>query len=300
MLDRVRGGSANNFALQNPPIHVEDYSMTLAPFLASLLLLLISLASPASATDWPPVPQPKPVRLQATAEKSVPFIPIPRIRPDDEARKAPAPVATPAPDVPQQRGWPAEVVAAGRAECGKLLAGLPLTYTPLDPIGDQGGCGAPAPILITAVAGVALMPPATQTCDMGQALARWIDHSVKPAARDLLQTEITVIHTATSYYCRRRNNSATGKMSEHSKANGLDLSGFSFARQTKVAVDGNWGQGLGDAAGQPGGGGNFLDTIRKSACTHFTTVLGPGSDPYHGDHFHIDVLRRKNDYRICQ
>lgn len=297
MLDRATGGSLSNFALQNPPIHVEDYPMNLASFLASLLLL-VSFASPAGAADRPPVPQPKPVRLQATAEKSTPVIPIPRVRPDDETRKPEPPVAPATPETIVQAGWPAEVVAAARAECSKLLAGLPLTYTPLDPIGDQGGCGAPAPILITAVAGIAVTPPATQTCDMGQALARWIDESVTSAARDLLQTEITVIHTATSYYCRRRNNSTTGKMSEHSKANGLDLSGFSFAQQGRVAVDGTWG--LAEAAGQPGGGGNFLDTIRKSACTYFTTVLGPGSDPYHGDHFHIDVLRRKNDYRICQ
>ncbi len=300
MLDQTTGETSGNFALQNPPIRVEEYLMTAAPLLASLLLV-VSIAGPAGAVDRPPVPQPKPVRLQATAEKTVPAIPIPRVRPDDEARKPVPPAAPAATETVEQTGWPADVVASARAECRKLLDGLPLTFTPLDPIGDQGGCGAPAPILITAVAGVALTPPATQTCDMGQALARWIDGSVKPAARDMLQSEITVIHTATSYYCRRRNNSAAGKMSEHSKANGLDLSGFSFARQTKVAVDGSWGQGLADAADQPaGGGGNFLDTIRKSACAHFTTVLGPGSDPYHGDHFHIDVLRRKNDYRICQ
>ena len=46
--------------------------------------------------------------------------------------------------------------------------------------------------------------------------------------------------------------------------------------------------------------GSFLEDIRKAACPHFTTVLGPGSDPYHGDHFHVDVLQRKGGYRICQ
>ena len=30
------------------------------------------------------------------------------------------------------------------------------------------------------------------------------------------------------------------------------------------------------------------------ACGDFTTVLGPGADVYHGDHFHLDVLMRKN------
>jgi hypothetical protein len=44
----------------------------------------------------------------------------------------------------------------------------------------------------------------------------------------------------------------------------------------------------------------FLKQVRKEACASFTTVLGPGSDPYHGDHFHVDALQRKNGFRICQ
>ena len=241
---------------------------------AALACLLLCHAIPALAAEGPPIPKPRP-----------------------ERGLAPPPPSPP--EAVEEAGWPDDVVAEARAQCEKLLAGLPLTYTPLAPIGNQGGCGAPAPILITAVAGVALKPAATQTCDMGAALAGWIAGSVKPAAEEMLQARVTVIHTGTSYNCRRRNNSPTGKMSEHSKANGLDLAGFSFATDRTMAADGNWGQGLAVGAGLPEGG-SFLDTIRKSACTSFTTVLGPGSDASHGDHFHLDVLRRKNDYRICQ
>ena len=260
----------------------------------SLASLALCLALPALAAEGPPVPKPRPERAVAPPRADAPVIPVPRLRPDEDVRTPP-----PAPQAAELLDWPEEMVAEARAQCATRLAGLPVTYTPLDPIGKLGGCGAPAPILITAVAGVALSPPATQTCDMGAALAGWIMNSVKPAAAEKLGTEITIIHTATSYNCRYRNNGASGKMSEHSKANGLDLSGFSFARDKRVAVEGSWGEGLADAVGLSSGG-SFLDTIRKSACTYFTTVLGPGSDPYHGDHFHLDALRRKNDYRICQ
>jgi hypothetical protein len=192
-------------------------------------------------------------------------------------------------------------VTDGRAACKSLLAGLAVTYKSLDPIGEAGGCGAPAPIEITAVDGVTLTPPATETCAMAAALAAWIKDDVQPAARKRLGTEVTEIRTATSYACRRRNNGSSGKMSEHSKANALDMSGFTFAKTKDVTVGGkdNWGEGLLGAVGLSKGG-SFLDDIRKSACRHFTTVLGPGSDPYHGDHFHVDVLQRKGDYRICQ
>jgi len=36
------------------------------------------------------------------------------------------------------------------------------------------------------------------------------------------------------------------------------------------------------------------------ACARFTTVLGPGSDGYHEDHIHVDLMERHSGYRICQ
>jgi Extensin-like protein C-terminus len=35
-------------------------------------------------------------------------------------------------------------------------------------------------------------------------------------------------------------------------------------------------------------------------CARFSTVLGPGSDGYHEDHIHLDLMERHNNYRICQ
>jgi hypothetical protein len=40
--------------------------------------------------------------------------------------------------------------------------------------------------------------------------------------------------------------------------------------------------------------------VLHSACTRFSTVLGSGSDWYHEDHIHLDVMERRNNYRICQ
>jgi Extensin-like protein C-terminus len=42
------------------------------------------------------------------------------------------------------------------------------------------------------------------------------------------------------------------------------------------------------------------EAVLHSACTRFSTVLGPGSDWYHEDHIHLDVMERRNNYRICQ
>ncbi|MCA1776908.1 MAG: extensin family protein [Loktanella sp.] len=40
--------------------------------------------------------------------------------------------------------------------------------------------------------------------------------------------------------------------------------------------------------------------IREESCKIFSTVLGPGSDPAHDNHFHFDIRQRDGDYRICQ
>jgi hypothetical protein len=39
-----------------------------------------------------------------------------------------------------------------------------------------------------------------------------------------------------------------------------------------------------------------------AACGWFTTILGPGSDPAHADHLHVDIQQHGSSdrYRICQ
>lgn len=277
-------------------------------FLAAFLLAL-----PLQALAEGAVPKPKlrPAQAKEGASEAA-IIPIPKLRPSQ--KPAPIPETPPAaaeeekpeveepPTPPSRNGsWSADEVAAARRECQTLLQGIEIEYKPLDPIGRSGGCGAPAPVAVTRVAGVALSPPATLTCPMAAALHNWITEAVQPAARKRLRTEVTEIRAATSYACRRRNNSSSGKMSEHARANALDMAGFSFSTEGKnVAVGGsNWGEGLLASLGLSRGG-SFLNEIRAAACPRFTTVLGPGSDPYHGDHFHVDVLKRKGGYRICQ
>lgn len=227
--------------------------------------------------------------------------------PSQEERLIPIPRQKPANLVPQLAlpgwpaaggGWPAGTVKVERASCARLLAGKSIAWSPLAPIGREGGCGAAAPVEVAAIDGVTLMPSATLTCAMAAALHDWITGAVQPAARKDLGTQVTVIHTASSYACRLRNNRASGKLSEHGRANALDMAGFSFARTKDVAVADGWGGFLRKIGFSRKG--NFLEDIRGAACTHFTTVLGPGSDSYHGDHFHVDVLQRRNGWRVCK
>ena len=194
--------------------------------------------------------------------------------------------------------WPAVKVAAAQKACRSKLAGLDIRFDAMAPIGQDGGCGTPGAILINSIAGVAIDPPAEANCDLAEALHAWIAWSVKPAAQEHLGKTLTVVHNASAYACRRRNNSASGKMSEHAYANALDISTLGFDDNSSTNIKGDWSGlkqliGLSDKSA-------FLQRIRRDACIRFTTVLGPGSDPYHGDHFHIDRAQRRNGFRICQ
>ena len=45
---------------------------------------------------------------------------------------------------------------------------------------------------------------------------------------------------------------------------------------------------------------DLRESVLHSMCTLFMTVLGPGSDGYHEDHIHLDLMERHNNYKICQ
>jgi hypothetical protein len=219
----------------------------------------------------------------AVAEGSGNGIPIPRPKPQRPAKA----------DI-----WPEATILAEVASCRKILNGLDISWKPLKPIGQPGGCGAPAPVEVSRVDGAAIKPPAVLTCKMAAALHEWVSGSVQPAAKSSSGTTVATIHNAASYVCRSRNNVSGAKLSEHAKANAFDMSGFSFATGKGSSVGDGWGGLLSKAGLSPGG--TFLDKIRSEACATFTTVLGPGSDPYHGTHFHVDILQRKGGYRVCQ
>lgn len=265
------------------PCHCLNFAGNRAMRLAITLILLLS-GAPVLAEGVSP------------SQDGARAIPIPRPKPEDLLGRKPE---QPPPKWQADSGnWPRDEVKEARAACASLLSGRDITFSPQAPLGKQGGCGTPAPVEVSAVAGVTLSPPAIVTCSMAAKLHDWVSGVVQPAAQKKLKTRVTGIITASSYACRRRNNSSSGKLSEHGHANALDMSGFTFVKSKDVTVEAGWGGVLRKIGLSKQGG--FLDAARDGACQHFSTVLGPGSDAYHGDHFHVDAIARKNDYRICK
>jgi hypothetical protein len=138
---------------------------------------------------------------------------------------------------------------------------------------------------------VSFSPPATLACPIVSALDQWLSNSVQPAAMRWFGTPVAEITQISAYSCRGMNGNPRARISEHSFGNALDIAAFTLADGRKVTVKGGW-RGLPEEQG-------FLRDIQASACDQFTTVLAPGSDAFHYDHFHLDLMRRGSGHRAC-
>jgi hypothetical protein len=134
---------------------------------------------------------------------------------------------------------------------------------------------------------IAVNPGSYLRCPMAEQLAIWI--RTETASRvAVLGAALQAVETYDDFSCRGRNRQTTGKLSEHGKGNAVDVRGFTLADGRFVALT--------DVHVSK----EMREALRASACARFTTVLGPGSDGYHEEHIHFDMLERRNGYRICQ
>lgn len=152
---------------------------------------------------------------------------------------------TPRPPQPQPdpNVWPAAEVAKELARCNQLLRGLDVVARPVPQIREHS-CGAPAPLELISVGQspqVSFSPPVTVTCDMVAALHKWITRDLQPLARKHLGGEIVRLDTMSSYSCRTAYSRKNAKLSEHGRANAVDIRAFTTAMGANAEVLVDWG-----------------------------------------------------------
>lgn len=158
---------------------------------------------------------------------------------------------------------------------------------------DDPDCGIQRPVMVEEIVpGVALRPDSRMRCATARALGEWVSTFVIPASVMLERGPVTGVDHGSIYICRRRNNASSGKLSEHSFGNAIDVMGFRFADGDAIAIEPREREGTMVEA--------FQDAVRATACLSFTTVLGPGTDASHADHLHLDVKERRGGFRLCQ
>jgi hypothetical protein len=219
-------------------------------------------ALPASV----PLPKPRPAEAP-TAEK----------QPPAETEK-PVEQAAPAPPPP--------------SACRLALTDAIAIAPSIPDIKGPGGCGGEDLVRLEAVVlpdkrRVSVKPAAILRCTMASAVADWIRTDMVPLAASL-GTTISDLDNFDSFECRGRNRVLGARLSEHGRANALDVRALKLANGQSISLtDRNVSR-------------ETRETVLHSVCARFSTVLGPGSDWYHEDHIHLDLMERSNSYKICQ
>jgi hypothetical protein len=125
-------------------------------------------------------------------------------------------------------------------------------------------------------------------CATAEAAASFAADVIAPAAKSTFGLDLVVVGHGSAYVCRPRH--GTTKLSEHAFGNAIDIGSFALAGGRSIAV----------AAATDPKEADFLSRIRMMACGPFKTVLGPGTDADHAQHFHFDLAQRRNGGTYCR
>ena len=183
--------------------------------------------------------------------------------------------------VEQRPAWRAE------AENACLASGAvreSVSLRPAPEINGPGICGLAHPFKVTALSDGAVTINSTQTlgCPMVAALDSWLKEVVQPAALARFGEKVVRINSMGSYSCRGINNMAGAHLSEHAFGNAIDIGGFVLESGRELNIM----RGFNGPDEQERA---FLHEAHAGACGFFTTVLGPGYNIFHYNHFHVDL-----------
>lgn len=195
---------------------------------------------------------------------------------------------------PISRGESTLAMSGSELSCRTQLKQLGVVFQDREPINDGGVCRIDHPLKVSGFASgrIKLKPAATLNCQMTLAFARWVKGDLTPSTRLRYLSGVNTIHQASSYSCRTMSSQRGRAMSEHSKGNALDIAKVTLNNGKDIKV-----QKPGLFSFRQRG---LLNTVRSDACDYFTTVLGPGYDRFHRDHFHFDLMERRSGRRSCR
>jgi len=196
----------------------------------------------------------------------------------------------------QRPAWRGQAEQACLAE---RLVHVSAYVQPAREIDGPGICGMLQPFKVTAFQDgeVTLNSTNTLDCPMVAELNAWLADVVQPLAQARFGQKVVELNSMGAYSCRSMNNQYGAPISEHAFGNAIDIGGFRLADGREISVVRDWTHG--DDQTQA-----FLRDVQTGACTHFTTVLAPGSNAFHYNHIHVDLAMHGNTStgarRICK
>jgi hypothetical protein len=296
----------------------------------AVFLIPALIAADAAQKMRPPLPKPKPAAIAtpeaAAPEEAAPEVATPTSQsldmtaaepetPADRTRTAiviprekplhlrkPAPEMIPAPEPKPdasrseegEKPVPGEDFAACRDELTELGAKFSVPEMPA----ADGKCRVPNPVRISAIGSpvgrVDFPDGPILNCVFAKRFTTWVSDVAAPVVKARTGEALAALATGPGYECRGRNGDGTAKISEHAFGNAIDIVFFRLASKESIPVSNVIKTGNVES--------RWLMALRVSACGYFTTVLGPGSNAAHAEHYHFDLgLHGKSgNYKICE
>jgi len=144
-----------------------------------------------------------------------------------------------------------------------------------------GGCSATGSVKLLDI-GLPMTNLTAMKCGLARPFAQWTGEAIQRAANAWLGVSVVKVESFGSYSCRPVNGQAGNKLSEHGRANAVDISAFQLADGRRITVKEGWNSPDENVR-------KFLRAIHSSACRRFRVVLGPDANAFHRDHFHFDM-----------
>ncbi len=245
--------------------------------LTRLLLLMAMLSTALSAAyakpSKPPIPRPKPSVQSETSGQPSPST--------DEKKSTAVQIAT-------DDGM-------SQADCKAAIEAVGATFAWIGET-ELEGCTVEQGVELVSVRSngsqIAFPQKPTMSCKFAERFAQWTAEIAGPVVVAHSGVQLQAIVTGPGLVCRNRVGTSTMKVSEHAKGNAIDIAGFTLAGKRHLTIGGE----------VSGSEARALQAMRTSACGYFTTVLGPGANPAHANHFHFDYGKhgRSYNYRICE
>ncbi len=231
--------------------------------------------------------------LWAVASAAQGFASLPETVPMPEMRPLEAPLRPGdiRPRLPALMEIPREDIETAGKVCKAVMETNKLVAEAAEAALWNNGCGAVGQIRISAIKlangqEIPLRPSALVRCEIAEVIADWVREDLVPSMAPF--SGLARIDVAASYHCRPRNNLRGALLSEHGRANAIDVRAIVLKDGRRFGVD------------LPETPIRLLSELRRSSCARFTTVLGPGSDGFHENHFHLDLAQRRGGFRLCQ
>ena len=141
------------------------------------------------------------------------------------------------------QGWTAAEIQVEQARCNQLLKALDIVAKPANPVREHE-CGAAAPVELISVGKspqVTFFPPIVVTCDLAVAMHRWVTKDLQSLSRKHLGAPVIRVDTMSSYSCRTAYGRKNARLSEHGRANAVDIRSFTASNGTTSDVLADWG-----------------------------------------------------------